>query len=168
MGTGHSPNLPFSIGLLLLMLQVPTWGSLNQPIGWFNLKVTISGECPGKSCQTLFIFQQLITSMQRFYVKISQTQIIFTEKEKRILVSEFASLSSLLLCCLLVICDRWFVTRDTWLLTPDTWHLTIDRWNLKKNIYCCYYPHTTRDSVSPLKGFNDWKWKFVCKSVIKK
>ena len=54
----------------------------------------------------------------------------------------------------LVTCDRWQVTPDTWQVTGDTWHLT----KKKKKIfylffwYQWYYPHMSRDSVSPICG----------------
>ena len=53
-------------------------------------------------------------------------------------------------------CDTWHVTPDTWHLAPDSWYMTRDTWHLICFVlYRCYYPHTSRDSVS---GRTDWHW----------
>ena len=52
-----------------------------------------------------------------------------------------------------------------WHLTPDTWHQTLDKWQLKHDtlpmtpffLYRCSYPHTLRDSVSPVC----WIFSFI-------
>ena len=65
--------------------------------------------------------------------------------------------------------DRWHASSETWHLTPDTWHVTCGMWHVTCDtwhmaicfppfchfwpfLYQCYYPHTLRDSVSPVCG----------------
>ena len=56
------------------------------------------------------------------------------------------------------ISDKWHVTRNIWHMTLETWHVTPDTWHMTwfyfKTIICfwfwCYYPHTSRVSVSPV------------------
>ena len=56
----------------------------------------------------------------------------------------------------LVTCDSWQVTRDTWHLTRHTWlikKIGEAFWIFLDFLYQCFYPHTSRDSVSPYAWF---------------
>ena len=80
------------------------------------------------------------------------------------------------------IIDKWQATSDTqqvrggkWHMTCDMWHLTQDTWQMKfflllyLSVWFClswywsYYPHASRDSVSPVCGIffikKYWKWQ---------
>ena len=56
----------------------------------------------------------------------------------------------------LVTCYRWHPTQDMGHMTRYTWHMTHKTWKMTQDTWFffsrCYYPHTSRDSVSPVKG----------------
>ena len=64
--------------------------------------------------------------------------------------------------CEWVTCDRWQVMHNMWQVICKTWHVTYDIWhliyfilfqfNFLEFFYWRFYPHTLRDSVSPVCG----------------
>ena len=123
-----------------------------------------------QSCTILCIFfESLITPIYKSpRSTLSITKKSLPESNEKEVVSELANLAQkcssliILLCIVrelagggswlwllaLVTCDRWQVTCDMWHVTYDMWHLTSDPLFL----YWCFYPRTSRDSVSPVCG----------------
>ena len=69
-----------------------------------------------------------------------------------------------------VSCDRWHKIGGRWQVTGDTWHVKCDTWHVYFLIflfswYWCYYPHRSRDSVSPVCRIFWWGSSSLCLSI---
>ena len=90
---------------------------------------------------------------------------------------ELAGGGSVAVAVVVGVSDMWHASSDMWHMTHDMWHLILDPWQFFLSFflllslfwYNCYYPNTSRDSVSTkcrIFFIFGWKLQIMARNVV--